>query len=218
MARLPGRTVTTRTPYFRPANQFPMLTKVALRPATLARRRALTADEVTRRSDKLSEQLFRHFPVAEWRWLHLFLPLARRNEPDTWPIIRRIWAAFPAVRLAVPVVQADGISLKSYALSPATLLLENRWGIPEPKADPIAELLPAAFDAVLVPLLVVDETGQRVGYGGGFYDRLLAQCRPGTPFIGLNVLNEPPLGRIPDVLPTDVPLTACLTPGGVWRF
>ena len=50
------------------------------------------------------------------------------------------------------------------------------------------------------------------------YDRLLARCRPGTPFIGLNVLDEEPGPPIADVLPTDVPLTACLTPGGVWRF
>ena len=195
-----------------------MLTKIPLRRAALARRQALPAAEVAARSQQLCEQLFRHFPVAEWRVLHLFLPLARRNEPDTWPIIRRVWADFPAVRLAVPVVQADGISLKNYALSPATLLLENRWGIPEPVANLAAEVLPTAFDAVLVPLLAVDETGQRVGYGGGFYDRFLAQCRPGTLFIGLNVLDEAPHGRIADVLPTDVPLTAYITPGGVWRF
>ena len=213
-----GRHAVLLAPVYTHHLLLPMLTKTLLRRAALARRQALPAAEVAARSQQLCARLFRNFPVAEWQVVHLFLPLARRNEPDTWPIIRRIWAALPAVRLAVPVVQADGISLKSYALSPATLLLENRWGIPEPKADPIAEVLPAAFDAVLVPLLAVDETGQRVGYGGGFYDRMLAQCRPGTPFIGLNVLNEPPLGHIADVLPTDVPLTACLTPGGVWRF
>ena len=195
-----------------------MHTKTLLRRAALARRQALPAAVVAARSQQLGEQLFRHFPVAEWRVLHLFLPLARRNEPDTWPIIRRIWAELPAVQLVVPVVQADGISLKNYALAPGTLLRENRWGIPEPVADEATLVPPDALDAVLVPLLAVDEKGQRVGYGGGFYDRLLAQCRPGTPFIGLNVLDEPPTGRISDVLPTDVPLTACLTLGGVWRF
>ena len=195
-----------------------MLTKAALRRAALARRQALTAAQVAARSQQLAAQLFRHFPVAEWRGLHVFLPLARRNEPDTGPIIRRIQTEFPAVQLAVPVVQADGISLKSYQLRATTPLFENRWGIPEPAANPETEVLPAAFDAVLVPLLAVDEAGQRVGYGGGFYDRFLAQCRPGTHFIGLNVLDEPPLGHIADVLPTDVPLTAYLTPGGVWCF
>ena len=195
-----------------------MFTKTQLRRAALTRRQALSADEITRRSEQLGEELFRHYPVAAWRWLHLFLPLQQRHEPDTWPIIRRIWAEYPAVQLAAPVVQPDGFSLQHYALAPATPLLTNRWGIPEPAANPATEVFPAAFDAVLVPLLAVDATGQRVGYGGGFYDRFLAQCRPGTQFIGLNVLDEPPAGRLADVLPTDVPLTACLTPGGVWRF
>ena len=195
-----------------------MLTKTQLRRAALARRQALPAAEVAARSEQLGEQLFRHFAVGEWRGLHLFLPLARRNEPDTWPITRRVWAELPAVRLAAPVVQADGVSLKNYELRPDTPLIENRWGIPEPAADPATEVPLAAFDAVLVPLLAVDRAGQRVGYGGGFYDRFLAQCRPGTQFIGLNVLDELPVGGIADVLPTDVPLTAYITPGGVWRF
>jgi 5-formyltetrahydrofolate cyclo-ligase len=191
--------------------------KATLRRPALARRTALPAAEIARRSHQLCDQLFQHFPVAEWHWLHLFLPLARRNEPDTWPIIRRIWAEARAVRLAVPVVQPDGISLKHYELTPTTPLLPNRWGIPEPEAT-AAEVPAAAFDAVLVPLLALDAAGQRVGYGGGFYDRFLAQCRPGTQFIGLNVLDEAPIASITDVLPTDMPLTACLTPGGMWRF
>ena len=193
-------------------------TKVSLRRAALTRRQALPAAEIAQRSQLLYAQLFQCFPVAQWRWLHLFLPLARRNEPDTWPIIHRIWAEELAVRLAVPVVQADGISLRHYELTPATPLHSNRWGIPEPAATAETEVHAAAFDAVLVPLLAVDRAGHRVGYGGGFYDRFLAQCRPGTLFIGLNVLNEPPVRRIADVLPTDVPLTAYITPGGVWRF
>lgn len=196
----------------------PDFTKAALRRAALARRAALPAVEVTRRSEQLCAQLFQQFPVAEWRWLHLFLPLSRRNEPDTWPIIHRIWAQRLAVRLAVPVVQADGVSLKHYELAPDTALVESRWGIPEPEPLGTTEVPAAAFDAVLVPLLAVDEAGHRVGYGGGFYDRFLPQCRADTQFIGLNLLNEPPLQHIADVLATDVPLTAYITPGRVWRF
>lgn len=192
--------------------------KAPLRRAALARRQALSPAEIAQRSQRLCEQLFQHFPVAEWRWLHLFLPLARRYEPDTWLIIRRIWAEELPVRLAVPAVQADGISLKHYELTPGTRLLENRWGIPEPDATAATEVPPSAFDAVLVPLLAVDAAGHRVGYGGGFYDRFLAQCRPGTQLIGLNVLDEAPVAAIGDVLPTDVSLTAGLTPGGARTF
>ncbi len=191
--------------------------KAALRRAALARRLALPPAEVARRSQQLTELLFRDFPVAEWPWLHVFLPLAAKNEPDTWRIIRRIWAGELPVRLAVPVVQPDSVSLKNYELRPETRLTANRWGIPEPMAAS-PEIRPELLAAVLVPLLACDRTGQRVGYGGGFYDRLLAQCRPTIPRIGLNLLDEPPGDLIADVEPTDVPLTACITPGGVWRF
>lgn len=191
--------------------------KPTLRRAALAHRRALLPDESARRSAQLAEQLFAHFPVAQWRWLHVFVPLVKKNEPDTWRIIRRIWAEKLPTRLAVPVVQPDGASLKHYELTPETPLLPNRWGIHEPAAT-APEVLASAFDAVLVPLLAVDKSGHRVGYGGGYYDRFLAQCRPGTQFIGLNVLEEAPVAAIANVEATDVRLHACLTPGGLWRF
>lgn len=192
--------------------------KASLRRAALAQRRALTPAEVARRSDRLRELLFRHFPVGAWGWLHTFLPLERQNEPDTWCVIRQVWGESLPLRLAAPVVQLDGHSLRHYELTPNTPLVENRWGIPEPLASAEAEVAPAQLDAVLVPLLAVDAGGHRVGYGGGFYDRFLAQCRPQTQFIGLTVLDAPPVPRLADALPTDVRLHACLTPAGVLRF
>lgn len=193
-------------------------TKTALRRVALAQRAALSAAAVAQRSQQLCEQLFQHYPVAQWRWLHVFLPITQRNEPDTWRIIHRIWAEALPVRLAVPVMQPDGASLKHYELTPATPLAENHWGISEPVPAAATEVTPAQLDAVLVPLLAVDAAGQRVGYGGGFYDRFLAQCGPQTRFIGVSVLDDAPVARIANVLPTDVPLHAYLTPGGRWRF
>ena len=193
-------------------------TKANLRRAALAQRRALSPAEVARRSDQLHTQFFGHFPVRDWRWLHVFLPLLAKHEPDTWVIIRQLWADVPTVRLAAPVVQPDGVSLKHYELTPTTALIRSRWDIPEPTPDPATEVLPPQLDAVLVPLLACDQHGYRVGYGGGFYDRFLARCRPDTRFIGLSILDEAPVAAIFDVLPTDVPLHACITPGGVWNF
>ena len=192
--------------------------KAILRRAALAQRQALLPDEMAHRSQQLCEQFLQYFPVAQWRWLHVFLPLAKHNEPDTWLIIRRIWTEAWRVRLAAPVVQPDGINLKHFELTPSTPLRDSRWGIPEPLAAAATEISSVVFDAVLVPLLAVDEAGHRVGYGGGFYDRFLAQCNPNTQFIGINVLDDAPVARIADVLPTDVPLHACLTPSSVWHF
>ena len=188
--------------------------KADLRQQMLAQRRALSPEDLAQRSLRLAEQLFHHFEVARWRWLHLFLPVVRQKEPDTWPIIRRIWREQPSVQLAVPVVQPDGVSLRHYQLTPQTQLLENRWHIPEPVGA--AEVAPTAFDAVLLPLLVFDELGHRVGYGKGFYDRFLLECRPDTLRIGVSL--EPPIARIEDAWAGDVPLHACITPERVWRF
>jgi 5-formyltetrahydrofolate cyclo-ligase len=190
------------------------MTKAELRRAALGRRRALTPMEVRRRSVVLGQQLFDSFPVAQWQWLHLFLPIEQQHEPDTWSIVRRIWAEKLPTQLAVPVVQADGTSLRHFQLRPETKLVENRWEIPEPVNAP--EVAPDAFDAVLIPLLAFDEAGHRVGYGKGFYDRFLAACRPAARRIGVSL--EPPVPHITDAWAGDVRLHACLTPDRLWRF
>ena len=188
--------------------------KAALRRAALTQRKALPETEVALRSEALRQQLFQHFEVAKWQWLHLFLPISKQHEPDTWLIIRAIWECELPVQLAVPVVLPDGVSLCHYHLTPGTQLADNRWGIPEPVGA--VEVEPMQLDAVLIPLLAFDESGHRVGYGKGFYDRFLQECRPDVLRIGLSL--EPPVAQIADAWSGDVPLSACITPSGVWQF
>ena len=69
---------------------------------------------------------------------------------------------------------------------------------------------------VLVPLLCFDESGHRVGYGKGFYDRFLTKCRPDTQKVGLSYF--PPVKEITDADSFDIRLDLCLTPEKVWRF
>ncbi|SNR52512.1 5-formyltetrahydrofolate cyclo-ligase [Hymenobacter mucosus] len=188
--------------------------KADLRRDFLARRRSLTSAEVAQLSQAISEALVVAFPVAKWHWLHVFLPIPQQHEPDTWRIIRHVWATWPAVQVAVPVVQPNGRTLRHYHLTSNTKLVHNRWGIPEPVDAP--QVASEKLDAVLVPLLAFDETGQRVGYGKGFYDHFLAECRPEALRIGLSL--EPPVSRIDDAWPSDVRLHACVTPERVWQF
>lgn len=190
------------------------MTKAELRREALIRRRALPAAAVAHRSTQLWQQLLEQFPVQEWQWLHLFLPIPQQQEPDTWLLIRELWATLPHLHLAVPVVQPDGHTLRHFQLTPQTTLVENRWGISEPVDA--AEVAPPQLDAVLIPLLAFDETGHRVGYGKGFYDRFLADCRPDALRIGVSL--EPPVPLITDAWDGDVRLHACLTPERLWRF
>ncbi|QJX46485.1 5-formyltetrahydrofolate cyclo-ligase [Hymenobacter taeanensis] len=188
--------------------------KAYIRREFLARRRALSENEVAQRSDRLRKHLIQRFPTDDWQWLHVFLPILQQKEPDTWGIIREFLHAGSSVKLAVPVVQADGRTLRHYHLAPDTQLVDSRWGIPEPVGA--AEVQPVQLDAVLVPLLAFDENGHRVGYGKGFYDEFLGQCRPDALRIGLSL--EPPVSRITDSWPGDIRLHACITPEKVWRF
>jgi 5-formyltetrahydrofolate cyclo-ligase len=66
-------------------------------------------------------------------------------------------------------------------------LQPNRFGIPEPQCDPADLLAPTALDLVLVPAIAFDRRGNRLGSGGGFYDRtfafLKALARPAQPLL-----------------------------------
>ena len=69
---------------------------------------------------------------------------------------------------------------------------------------------------VFVPLLAFDEKGNRVGYGKGFYDKFLAECKPEILKIGVSFFE--PENIIPDVLNTDIQLDLCITPTKVYNF
>ncbi|UOQ53812.1 5-formyltetrahydrofolate cyclo-ligase [Hymenobacter cellulosivorans] len=188
--------------------------KSDLRRQMLAWRRAMSDLDLVTRSQQVAEQLFKETYLTRLRAVHVFLPIQRQRELDTWAIIRRFWREFPQVRIVVPVMQEDGLSLRHYLLTPQTELAENAWDVPEPlNAEEVA---PQELDAVLLPLLAFDEAGNRVGYGKGFYDRFLQQCRSDVLRIGLSL--EDPVLRIADAWEGDVRLHACVTPTRVWRF
>ena len=194
------------------------MTKSALRHQFLAQRRALSAEDVASRSRAIAERLFGTF-LADTKKLtivHTFLPIARQNEVDTWPIVHRIWQDFTGVRVAIPVTDVATNQLAHYVITSETSLIENRWGIPEPEPGNCPVIGSQLIDVVLVPLLAFDTHGHRVGHGKGYYDRFLAECRPDCLKIGLSLFE--PVEQIDDVEPTDVQLDACITPERVHFF
>ncbi len=185
--------------------------KTDLRARFLAERRTLSAEDVRTRSAAIADRFFTVLDVAfpPIMCLHTFLPIRRQNEVDTWFIINRIWQDYSKISLGVPVVDEATNRLSHYSLTPTTVLRENRWGILEPPAG-LDKLLPTTVDLVLVPLLAFDGQGNRVGYGRGYYDCFLAECRPDCLKVGVSLFD--PVERITDVAPTDVRLSLCLTP------
>ena len=72
------------------------------------------------------------------------------------------------------------------------------------------------IDVVFIPLLAYDAKGHRIGYGKGFYDRFLQQCKPETLKIGLSFF-EAETSIIPHEF-TDISLDFCVHPKGIYQF
>ncbi|MFD1142636.1 5-formyltetrahydrofolate cyclo-ligase [Larkinella insperata] len=196
------------------------MTKAELRDEFRRKRRALLKTDWQNRCEALTDLFFAVLQGNHWQRavsvISSFLPIERQQEVDTWLIIRKLWQDFPPIQVAAPVTDQAAGTLEHYPITPTTEFTKSRYGIPEPALNPSSLIHPSSFDLVLVPLLAFDQTGNRVGYGGGFYDRFLSECRPDCLKIGLSLFS--PVDRIDDVYRGDISLDGCLTPDRIWTF
>ena len=127
-----------------------------------------------------------------------------RSEVDPLPLM----AAWDGP-VCVPVVVAAGRALSFRLWSPGARMVPGGFGtmVPEDAAEVTPEIL-------IVPLVAFTARCDRLGYGGGFYDRTLAAL-PGAPSVGLAYAAQR-VDRMP-LEPTDVPLGAVATEEGLWR-
>lgn len=189
------------------------MTKAELRKEYLEKRRAMGADEAGSCSRVIADRVFALFDFAGLSAVHCYIPIGKFNEVETSFIFERIWREFPHVRTAIPRVDDSTGELEHFYYTGETNMVENAWGIKEPAGAERAD--PKEFDLVLVPLLCFDERGHRVGYGKGFYDRFLRECRADCVKAGLSFF--PPVIEIRDIHVGDVPLDVFVMPNGVFR-
>src|SRR5688500_14083513 len=107
--------------------------KAELRKLMLQKRRAMPAEKVQYLSERIAEQFFNSFPLHDGQTVHVFLPIIKNNEVNTWPIIERLRLEYPKVRVAVPVTDVEQNILTHHQLTDEAILVENPWGIPEPR-------------------------------------------------------------------------------------
>ncbi len=106
------------------------------------------------------------------------------------------------------------MTMQHILLTDSTLIKKNTYNIPEPvDGVPIPNEI---IDVVFVPLLAFDEFGHRVGYGKGFYDRFLSQCKAEAIKIGLSFFEAET--KIKDAYEGDITLDYCVTPNKVYNF
>ena len=190
------------------------MSKQDLRKEFLQKRKALAETEVDVFSKQIHDWFFRNIPVHAYATIHTFLPIKRNNEIDTYLIINTLRKNF-ATDIVIPRSHEDG-TMSHYLLTKDTVFEENKWEISEP--SPVGGLQSSVFniDLVLIPLLSFDKKGYRVGYGKGYYDRFLAECRPNVLKIGLSIFE--PIDEISDVTAFDVQMDYCITPNKIWSF
>lgn len=189
------------------------MTKAELRKVYKAKRNALSREERL----LLDASIIIHLKALDWSvygYLHVFMPIVKHNEPNISSFLFWLKEYFPNLKLVISKTEFEHGTMINYHWDDIILMEENQWGILEPKDGVIID--EKLIDAVLVPLLVSDGNGHRVGYGKGFYDRFLAKCRKDIETIGISYF--PMVEKIDDVEEWDIALKYCVSPEGLEMF
>ena len=150
--------------------------KITLRKQIREKKRAMTPEEITAASEKLTANFLATDLYRQAKTIYGYLPY--NQEVRTVPILEQALA--DGKRVAVPKVYGD--EMKFIYLPDLTQVAKGYSGIPEPIADDPVGDDPTAL--VLMPGLAFDKEGHRIGYGGGFYDKFLA-LEPNHPTVAL---------------------------------
>jgi 5-formyltetrahydrofolate cyclo-ligase len=152
--------------------------KAIIRRDAVTRREALPPDQ---RAAAAATIAARPFPIdiPPGAIVSGFSPL--KSEVNPFPLMRSL--AGGGARLALPVVAGRGkpLIMRKFAFGDA--LASGQWGIREPTAD-AAEVAP---DVLLVPLLAFDRTGNRMGYGAGYYDMTITKFRAMKSIVAIGI-------------------------------
>lgn len=161
-----------------------------------------------------------HLQAQMKEWVEQHIPTGilccyvdRQPEAATSDLIRH-WCGHPMINLAVPF--CDGQVLTLFHLKDMDELVAGRFELLEPREELRTSARTIACHEVslfIVPGVAFDNEGNRMGYGKGYYDRLLACADPNAQRIGY-AFDEQVYDHIPNVQPWDVPMTDLLTPQG----
>lgn len=178
--------------------------KDVLRKEISAIRDCLSRQEILSKSYLIGERLF---ALSEFKSASLIMfYVSFRSEVETAPMIRE--ALSLEKQIAVPAVNLEQKELELFAINDLIDLEPGAYGIPEPKekSKPVRS---ESLELIIVPGCVFDHRGFRLGYGAGYYDKLLAKV-PGRTSIGLSFECQL-VSEILHIEPHDIPLKMIIT-------
>ena len=189
-----------------------MLKKI-VRKEYLDKRKKLSKEEVAEKTIAVVNHFIKMgFPPVQYLLSHS--PMVERNEFDVSLCECVVKEKCPAVTIALPKIDQKKFSMQLYVLDTKDSLVKNKLGMLEPANG--ESIAPTLMDMVFVPLLAFDNRGYRIGYGKGFYDRFLLQCRPDAVKYGFSFFEA--VDEIKDIDEFDVPLNFCITPSRIYEF
>lgn len=185
--------------------------KKELRTKYKALRKELSEIDIEEKSLAIANEILK-LSIWDKTYFHVFLPIEEQKEINTEFILHLLSGKDKEI-----VISKSDFATRNmthFLLTDNTKIKKNEYNIPEP-VDGL-EVPATKIDVVFVPLLAFDKKGNRVGYGKGFYDKFLTQCKPETLKIGLSFFEPEEL--ILDVFESDVLLDYCVMPSGVCKF
>lgn len=184
--------------------------KRALRADLRERRRNLTTLETENAARAFTERLTELVRTMDVRSVASFLPTV--DEPNVRGF--NAWAIENGIQLLVPVSRDDG--LLDWVDSDGTSETQDAFGWPEPVGELLGPIAINDVDLIITPAAAVDRTGMRMGWGRGYYDRMLGSMENCPPVYAVIYDNE-----LMDEVPTEIhdkPVDGVVTPGGVVTF
>ena len=181
-----------------------------------ARRNALGPARQDAASVGLLEQLLSLRSFQSARMVAMYLV----NDGEIDPVRVMQWCWENAKIPTVPVVQGGCGILVFAEVTPQTRFRENRFGIREPVVTQTRIVTRRQLDVVLLPLVAFDQSGNRLGMGGGFYDRtfeFLANTDVIRPEL-IGIAHEIQKVKQINVEPWDIPLTTVVTDQQVYSY
>lgn len=187
------------------------MTKKELRIKYKALRNSLSEKDIEEKSLAIANKII-SLPIWEKNYFHIFLPIVEQKEIDTEFILHILSGKDKEVIISKSDFETR--KMTHFLLTDNTRIKKNEYNIPEP-VDGI-EVPSNKMDVVFVPLLVFDKNGHRVGYGKGFYDQFLSECKVDVLKIGLSFFEAE--DEILDVFENDISLDLCITPNKIYQF
>ncbi|MBZ9625033.1 5-formyltetrahydrofolate cyclo-ligase [Clostridium sp. FP2] len=139
---------------------------------------------------------------------NIMLYLSFNNEVDTYDLAK--WCLDNGKKVIVPYCIKETREIIPFEINNLTTdLTKSSFGIMEPKHDILKKANTCDIDLIIVPGVVFDKYGSRIGFGAGYYDRFLPKRVKNTPTIGIafdyQVISKIPTGTY------DVPLDFIIT-------